>query len=80
MEENRILFLGLFLDDKKEDGDYYLIPVTAWRDVNALFKDRTCKGKKSPPEWGLNFSEKNMHLLEQYSFRESLKRIISKTS
>lgn len=77
MKEKRVLFLGLFLDEKREEGDYYLIPVSAWRKPNALFKDYNYRGKKSPPEWGLNFSDENMHLLEQYRFEKSLKRITS---
>ena len=76
LEEERVLFLGLFLDKQKEEGDYYLIPVSAWRKPNALFRDYPYEGKKSAPEWGLKFSPReNLTLLEPYRFSDSFKRL-----
>lgn len=67
MQANRFLFLGLFLDKANADGRYYLIPVTAWQSPNELFKSFDYAGKKSAPEWGLQFAKgKNLPLLERY--------------
>jgi hypothetical protein len=68
----RWMFLALFLDKHKEDGEYFLIPVGAWATPNALFKDYPYVGKKSEPEWGLRFSPKNLVLLEPHRFPSSL--------
>ena len=62
----RYLCLLLFLDKAKENPDIYLIPSTTWLLPNALFVDRKYEGKKSPPEWGLQFSGKNMPLLKPF--------------
>jgi hypothetical protein len=75
MEEDRVLFLGLFLDKKKEEGDYFLIPASAWKAPNKLFRDYPYDGKKSAPEWGLSFTPKTMPLLEPYRFHDSLKKL-----
>jgi len=75
MEEDRVLFLGLFTDPKREEGDYYLIPVGAWKTPNTLFRDYAYEGKKSAPEWGLSFSPRTMPLLEPFRLHESLKKL-----
>jgi hypothetical protein len=46
----------------------YLIPSTAWLTTSALLCSRDYEGKKSKPEWGLNLSVKNQHLLDGYGF------------
>jgi hypothetical protein len=46
----------------------FLIPSTAWRSPNALLVDRDYEGKKSTPEWGLNLSRRNLHLLDAFAF------------
>jgi hypothetical protein len=53
------------------EPDLYLIPMTAWEKPNALLvsHDYEGPGQKSKPEWGLNLSAKNQHLLDPYSFR-----------
>jgi len=58
----RYLYLSLFTDTKKEEPDIFLIPSIAWLKPNALFVDRPY----DDPEVGLQFSKKNMHLLEPY--------------
>ena len=51
------------------DPALFLIPSLAWRNPDALLKDRNYgPGKKSEPEWGLNISAKTMPLLETYAF------------
>jgi hypothetical protein len=62
------LYLALVLLRENEYPSCYLIPSSAWLQPNELFCDRKYeeKGLKSPDEWGLNISQKNMHLLAQY--------------
>lgn len=48
----------------------HLIPATAWCSPSALCVGHDYEGKKSKPEWGLNLSQKNMPLLEQYKFEQ----------
>jgi hypothetical protein len=64
--QTRYLCLVLFLDKDKENPEIYLVPSTVWLTPNALFVDRKYEGKKSHPEWGLQFSKKNMPLLKPY--------------
>ncbi len=33
-------------------------------------------GRKSKPEYGINISKKNMHMLKKYKFDETIKSII----
>lgn len=70
MKRNRWMFLALYSDRKRPHGDYYLIPVTAWKKPNALFKDyKYDTGQKSPPEWGLNLQGSYLHLLNPYRIK-----------
>jgi hypothetical protein len=62
----RYLCLLLFLEEEKDDPQFYLIPSRTWESPNDLFVDRLYVKKKSPPEWGLQFSGKNMPLLEPF--------------
>lgn len=44
-----------------------LIPGSNWLDesvTNKIFANRDYEGKKSPPEWGLTFTNKNLDYLE----------------
>lgn len=63
---SRYLCLALFIDAKMDEPQMYLIPSTAWATTNALFVDRRYEGRKSEPEWGLQFSARNMPLLAPY--------------
>ncbi|HEX8209602.1 MAG TPA: hypothetical protein VF584_05405 [Longimicrobium sp.] len=63
---NRLVAL-VILQPEQEPG-IYLIPMTAWVSPNALLVSRDYEGKKSMPEWGLNLSKKNQHLLDPYRF------------
>jgi hypothetical protein len=40
-----------------------MIPATAWKETNNLLCDKDYTGLKSDPEYGVNISKKNMHLL-----------------
>ena len=62
----RLVYLLLFSNGTLPDC--YVIPSQTWKDQNALFVDRNYDkpGQKSPPEWGINLSKKNLPLLEPY--------------
>ena len=64
------LFMAVALFTLGEPPDLYLIPSHAWQAPNQLFVSRDYEGLKSPPEWGLNLSKRNMTNLEQYRFDE----------
>lgn len=66
LSENNYLFLLLFNDG--ELPTTYLIPAVEWRVPNALLKDKDYEGLKSAPEWGLQLSQKNLPLLQEYDF------------
>ncbi len=70
MQNNLLLALVLLRD--KECPKLYLIPATAWNKPNLLLKDKDYNGLKSAPEWGINLSNKNMCLLEPFTFDTSL--------
>ena len=66
------LYLALVILDEGNEPKLFLIPSTIWNTPNELFVDHNYEGGKSKPEWGLNLSRKNMHLLEEYSFSKML--------
>ena len=47
----------------------YIIPSIVWLAPNDLFVDRPYgkEGQTSKPEWGINLSKKNMHILKAYN-------------
>lgn len=66
LSDARYLCLLLFVDKAQEEPQIFLIPSRTWEEPNTLFVDRPYVGKKSAPEWGLQFSVKNMALLEPF--------------
>ena len=53
----------------------YLIPSIAWLEPDALLVSRDYEGKKSKPEWGINFSVKNQPRLDQFLFSKMAGRL-----
>ena len=54
-----------------EDGKFpivYVIPATAWKTQNAALVERNYDKHvlNSSPEWAINYSKKNIPLLEKY--------------
>jgi hypothetical protein len=45
----------------------FLIRSTAWLTPNRLLVSRDFEGRRSKPEWGLNFAKRNRELLEQHA-------------
>jgi hypothetical protein len=78
INESTYLFLALCPEKISEDT-FYLIPSTAWRTPNDLFRDRDYvkKGQKSKPEWGLTFTKKSLPLLDYYRFSERIQSLTS---
>jgi hypothetical protein len=64
--EHSYIALVLFRDG--DEPHLYLLPTTAWNAPNALFVDHDYPGLKSPPEYGLNLSKRNLSLLEPFEF------------
>ena len=69
------LYLALAILNQEFEPKLFLIPSEAWKKPNKLLVDRNYEGKKSKPEWGLNISNKNMNLLEKYSFSRTVSRL-----
>lgn len=70
--ESLILVLALFEDNKMPD--VFLIPAIEWKSPNNLLKDKDYEGLKSKPEWGINLSQKNLGLLNQYSVKNMINK------
>jgi hypothetical protein len=66
----RNLFGAVVLLPQSEAPRLYLIPATAWTPqvTQGLLVYKKYEGKPSPPEWGLNLSDKHLPLLEPYRF------------
>jgi len=67
---SRLLVLVLFHQER--EPALYLIPATAWLSPDALLvgRDYGREGQTSQPEWGLNLSAKNQHLLDRFRFAD----------
>ena len=73
LSKNLIAAIVLFTDN--QPPALYLVPSTVWLAPNALFADREYIGKKSPPEWGLNLSQRNLSILSPYTFEDVVKTL-----
>lgn len=62
LDEYHLVCLLLFTED--ELPKVYVIPATALKNKNDIFKDHADYKK---PEWGINCSKKNIRLLDKYS-------------
>jgi hypothetical protein len=75
-ELRQTLLLAFIMLTEGQAPDLYLIPATTWAAPNALFVGRGYgEGKKSPPEWGLNLSKRNLPLLERYRFESVVRSL-----
>jgi hypothetical protein len=68
LRDNLIAAIVIFGDDKTPD--LFLIPSIFWKTPNDLLVSRDYEEKKSKPEWGINISKKNMHLLEPFKLEK----------
>lgn len=67
---DRLVCLLLFSDNAMPS--VYVIPATAWANANDLLSNKDYIGLKSPPEWGIQISGKNMPLLQPYRIENML--------
>jgi hypothetical protein len=67
------LLAALVLYTDGEPARTHLIPSTTWLSPNSLFVSRNfSEAHKSKPEWGLNLSKRNLHLLEPFTFEKTV--------
>lgn len=71
--KNLLAAIVLFLEN--EPPKLYLIPSLSWKNTSALLVSHDYEGKKSPPEWGINLSKKNLPLLEEYTFQKVVEEL-----
>lgn len=63
------LLLAVVLFENGKVPDLYLIPSTVWLKPNGLFMSRAYgEGRRSPPEWGMSITKRNLKSLEAYRF------------
>lgn len=76
--EDESLYLCLLIFEHEKLPEMYLIPATAWKTETDLLRYRPYDkpGQKSKPEYGINISKKNMHMLNKYKFDDTIKSII----
>jgi len=68
--------VAIFPNDK-DLPELFLIPATAWNELNALlnYKDYESRGLKSKNEYGINLSKKNRPLMEPYRFENIIESL-----
>ena len=72
---NKNLFLAVVMFTDNQEPNAYLINSQEWNTPNELIKFRTYQGLRSKPEYGLNISEKNIPLLEEFSLEKIVKQL-----
>ena len=72
---NNLLAVIILFEDNTPPR-LYLVPSTRWLQKDALFVSRDYEGKKSKPEWGLNLSKRNLHLLDEFIFERQIQKML----
>jgi hypothetical protein len=62
------LLVGLALFEIDREPALFLIPATRWKTPGGIFVDRSYKGRKSEPEYGLKLSRKWISELDPFRF------------
>ncbi len=71
---NNNLYLALLIFEENKLPNIYLVPTSAWNNKNNMFIIRNFdKGQKSKPEYGVNITNSNKELLENYRFESMIK-------
>ena len=75
--EDESLYLCLLIFEQENLPEMYLLPATEWRKESDLLRYRPYDkpGQKSKPEYGINISKKNMHMLKKFKFKEVINLI-----
>ncbi|MGO0059481.1 DUF4365 domain-containing protein [Brevibacillus fluminis] len=76
---NPNLYMALLIFKEGQMPDFFLIPSQAWKAPNEVFVDRNYDkpGQTSKPEYGINISIKNYHILELFTFEETIKGFLT---
>lgn len=74
--DDESLFISTILFYDTGISDIFLIPAADLENDNDLFRNRDYHNLKSTPEWGLNVTEKNMDILNQYKISKVLEKLI----
>lgn len=73
--KNLYLVLLIFEEDKLPN--IYLVPTSAWNNQNNMFVIRNYdQGQKSKPEYGVNITNSNKQILENYRFDIMVKELM----
>lgn len=67
LDDHHLVCFLCFIDE--ELPKLYIIPATVWKNPNAVFVEHNYDkpGQTSKPEWGINYSNKNLPLLDKYN-------------
>ena len=76
-ELSATLLVALVIFEESKPPTIYLIPSESWKAPNDLLVERLYEGKASKPEWGINISAKNHHLLDHYRFETTIPILLS---
>ena len=73
-DSKRLVCLLKFVEDRLPD--VYVIPATAWQNLNKALKYRKYDkpGQSNKPEWGISCANMNLPLLEKYRAEKYLER------
>ena len=74
LRETLYAVIVLFTGNSK--SDLYLIPSETWKRKDSLFVFHEYRDKKSPPEYGLNLSQKNLPKLDQFKFERVIEEFL----
>jgi len=69
-KENERLYMAVLLFEQLIMPHIYLIPATRWQVIDNVFVERDYDkpGQTSKPEYGINVSNRNLEVLEQFRF------------
>lgn len=71
--ETLVAAVVLFFDG--EEPKIFLVPSTAWKELDRLLVEHDYPGLKSKPEYGLNISKRNLPLLARFDFGAMVARL-----
>ncbi|MFV0250189.1 MAG: DUF4365 domain-containing protein [Bacilli bacterium] len=74
---SKTLYLALLIFEEDSMPSIYLVPTSAWNNENNMFVIRNyTEEQKSKPEYGVNITNSNRHILENYRFEVMVKELM----
>lgn len=71
------LYLTLLIFEEDSLPNIYLVPTSAWKKESNMFVVRNYGAEyKSKPEYGINITNSNKNLLEEYRFEMIIKKLM----